>query len=109
MKRFFKKLANPAALRTAPRIPNFLIAELSSQSGWLREAYVKEMSSSGASLTVNDTASVPDQIYISIEASSIRTDAKVIWRKNGAIGVRFSTPIEGPKGIESSIDRVRHG
>ncbi len=108
MKRFFRKLGNPEALRTSPRIPNFLIAELSSQSGWIREAYVKEMSSGGASLTVNDTDSVPDQIHISIEGSNIRTDAKVMWRKNGSIGVRFSSPIEGLKGTESPIDRVRN-
>ncbi len=107
MKHLFRKLVKGQRVRVSPRFPNFLFAELSADSGWMAEGYIKEMSNTGASMAVEDASAVPTRLRIAIPSRKVASQAKVVWRKRKTIGVQFLHPIELPHGAASRIDRVR--
>lgn len=53
---------------------------------------VRDMSASGARLSVTGSISAPDTFELIIEVDGIEVPCEVVWRRGQEVGVRFSAP-----------------
>jgi hypothetical protein len=56
------------------------------------DCVVRDMSETGARLLCGDQAAVPGEFRLVTPSDSLMREAKVIWRRDGQLGVRFAGP-----------------
>lgn len=89
----------------APRFGAYEAAEidLGAQTP-ARCAVVKDISSHGARLYLENAELLPERVRVSIHSWKLTADAEIRWRKGGNIGVRFEQAID----LNALPQRVRN-
>lgn len=85
----------PPAPRSEMRLPTLNSVDVVSPNGELiSQAALRDISSSGARLRIDDVKAVPNTIRMRLPLLGIETTAMVKWRSDTEIGLEFEAPID---------------
>jgi hypothetical protein len=79
----------PAAPSRPPRTPTFRQATLLFGAGQSLEVVVKNISHNGARVEFFVHAEIPTEVVFSASSIGVRRPARVVWRRDWAVGLRF--------------------
>ncbi len=75
--------------RSAFRYRTLRSAKIFSSGGGKIECVVRDLSTKGARIEVNDPKQVPDDFFLIIRGASDRFRCHVVWRDRNMIGVQY--------------------
>jgi len=78
----------PNGRRFTNRAPAFKAVKLVT-AGFTRDCIVRDISTTGARLTLISTADVPDRFDLTLGAARTKRACRVVWRTTVELGVEF--------------------
>ena len=89
----WSSLEAPAERRTSPRVKVFKKGKLIHPNNIsVFDCTIRDISDTGARLTCEQTGMLPNELQLVFHAIREVRYVRVVWRRNGEIGVQFLTP-----------------